>query len=142
MGGAVKSGLSGHCQFHAEDEAVKFHEISIGQRFNFEGDVYVKTGPVMASCERDGSRRLMRRSSQVTLSGDETGAESAETSTSAEALTRERVLTAFEAFSGLCHRCLEDMVEACDQRAVEEARRALQRARNEFIAALSLDDSR
>jgi hypothetical protein len=121
---------------------VKFHEISIGQPFNFEGDVYVKTGPVMASRERDGSRRLMRRSSQVTLSDEETCAESVEAATSTEVLTREQVLTAFEAFLGLCDRCLEDMLDACDQRAVEEARRALHRGRNEFIAALSLDDSR
>ena len=120
---------------------MKFHEISIGQRFDFEGDAYVKTGPVMASRERDGARRLMRRSSQVTLSAEETCAESVEAETSAEVLPRERVLTAFETFSALCDRCLEEMLDACDQRAVEESRRALQRGRHEFIAALSLDDS-
>ncbi len=127
-------------RLHAEGEAVKFHEIPIGQRFSFEGEIYAKTGPVMAVCERDGARRLMRRSSEVTLAAAETATPGHEQSAADAPLTRGQVLLAFERFSELCYRCLHEMAENGDTAKLEDVRRALQRGQSEFVAALSRDD--
>lgn len=129
-----------NASLHAEGEAVKFHEIPIGQRFSFEGEVYAKTGPVMAVCERDGARRLMRRSAEVTLAAADSAAPGHERSASDAPLTRAQVLLAFERFSRLCNRCLQAMAADCDAQKLEQVRRALRQGQREFVAALTRDD--
>lgn len=46
---------------------MKFPHLPMGQRFYFQGEPYVKTGPLTARREQDGSSRMIPRSAMVTL---------------------------------------------------------------------------
>ena len=46
---------------------MKFPQVSIGQRLLFQGEGYVKVGPLTARRERDGETRLIPRSALVEL---------------------------------------------------------------------------
>lgn len=48
---------------------MRFHQLSIGQRFRFEGETYVKINTLVASCERTSHHRVIRRSAEVALLG-------------------------------------------------------------------------
>ncbi len=44
---------------------MRFHRLSIGQRFAFEGETWVKINTLVASCERTAHHRVIRRSAEV-----------------------------------------------------------------------------
>ena len=44
---------------------MKLQHLAIGARFEFEGQVYVKTGPLTASAEQGGQRVIPDRKSVV-----------------------------------------------------------------------------
>lgn len=46
---------------------MKFLQVPLGQRFQFQGESYVKIGPLTARRERDGENRLIPRSALVSL---------------------------------------------------------------------------
>lgn len=46
---------------------MKFPQLPIGQRFLFQGEPYLKVGPLTARRERDGEDRLIPRSALVAL---------------------------------------------------------------------------
>lgn len=46
---------------------MKFPQVPIGQRLLFQGEAYVKVGPLTARRERDGQTRLIPRSALVEL---------------------------------------------------------------------------
>lgn len=43
---------------------MKLHQLAIGARFEYEGKIYSKTGPISATCE-DGGSRLIPRSATL-----------------------------------------------------------------------------
>lgn len=49
---------------------MKFYQLPIGQRFELEGKRYVKTTPLVACLESDGSQKFIKRAVQVRLLGD------------------------------------------------------------------------
>jgi hypothetical protein len=46
---------------------MKFPQVPLGQRFLFQGESYLKIGPLTARRERDGENRLIPRSALVSL---------------------------------------------------------------------------
>lgn len=46
---------------------MKFPQVPLGQRFLFQGEAYLKIGPLTARRERDGENRLIPRSALVSL---------------------------------------------------------------------------
>lgn len=46
---------------------MKFTQVPLGQRFLFQGEPFVKIGPLTARRERDGETRLIPRSALITL---------------------------------------------------------------------------
>lgn len=52
---------------------MKFPQLPLGQRFLFQGESYVKVGPLTARRERDGENRLIPRSAVVALSSAKGG---------------------------------------------------------------------
>ena len=46
---------------------MKFPQVSIGQRFAYQGRQYTKTGPLTASEEGTGQNRLIMKSAEVSL---------------------------------------------------------------------------
>ena len=71
---------------------MRFHQLSIGQRFRFEGETYVKINALVASCERTSHHRVIRRSAEVApLAADEPVAEAGSGQTPDRALDAFRV---------------------------------------------------
>ncbi|MBI3772013.1 MAG: hypothetical protein HY272_04885 [Gammaproteobacteria bacterium] len=46
---------------------MKFQQLSVGQRFEFEGQVFVKISPLLAQAESSSGQRLLPRSAIVRL---------------------------------------------------------------------------
>lgn len=51
---------------------MKFHQVSIGEQFVFQGDTFTKASPVLASNNVSGEQRFMRRADAVQPCGDVT----------------------------------------------------------------------
>ena len=45
---------------------MRFPQVAVGQRFNYQGKCYTKTGPLTASEEGSGSQRMIPRAAEVT----------------------------------------------------------------------------
>lgn len=102
---------------------MKFHDITIGQRFEMDGAAYVKTSPVLASPVESGAPRFMARSAQARpLDGVELSARVAEE----KLLRAEDVIAAFDRFYACCTR-----------EPPESLRAAMEAGREEFLAAIS-----
>jgi hypothetical protein len=100
---------------------MKFQLLPIGARFEYEGKVYVKTGPVSASCEHGGQRMIPRYATLKPLDGS-----TPQTKPEAERkLGEAEVLAAFDMFYRECERLLG-----------EQSRPELSAARTRFIEAL------
>jgi hypothetical protein len=109
---------------------MKFQQLPIGGRFEFEGKVYVKTGPVTATSEQGGQRMIPRYATLRPLDGTIAAAPPAPQ----RKLDEAQVLAAFEAFCGECERVLAGV--AAHGLPLAEARDGLSLARQQFLAAM------
>lgn len=100
---------------------MKLHQLAIGARFEYEGKIYCKTGPISAACE-DGGSRLIPRS--ATLKPLATAPE-AVPGTAARRLDPAVVRRAFDAF----HETTRKLVPPARHDELEAARLA-------FLASL------
>ena len=100
---------------------MKLQHLAIGARFEYEGQVYVKTGPLTATAEQGGQRVIPRYAvlKPLDLPMPETPAGSR------GPLNRQAVLKAFNAYHATCQRLVD-----------EGAASELEEARQRFIAAL------
>lgn len=92
-----------------------------GARFEFEGEVYVKTGPLIGTRSEDGRQRLIPRHA-VLKPLDAVAVAPVEKSAT---LARADVLAAFEVFAAKCALLVGD-----------EGKAALEAARERFLKAL------
>ena len=81
---------------------MKFTQLPLGARFEYEGRVYVKSSPIAASSET-GARRMIPRYALLTP----LDAVAKPAPRPARALDAAEVATAFEAFAADCARLLE-----------------------------------
>lgn len=101
---------------------MKLQHLSMGARFEYEGVVYVKTGPLTASSE-DGGQRIIPR--YAILKALDVPAAEASKSPVKGRLEAVRVRTAFERFYELCERLVP-----------EDSRGELAEARQQFFEAI------
>lgn len=101
---------------------MKLQHLAIGARFEYEGRVFVKTGPLTASTE-DGGAQLIPR--YAVLRPLDAPAGKAAPGTSVRKLDPGKVRQAFETFYAECR-----------QHCPPEAATALEAARVAFLAAL------
>ena len=83
---------------------MKFKLLSIGQKFKFEDEVYVKTSPLIASNVETGHNKMIPRYATLTLL-DNAGTK--EPQTTNEPLEAKEVLNAFNTFYEACIETLE-----------------------------------
>lgn len=100
---------------------MKLHDIAIGTRFEYEGKVFVKTGPLTAASDEGGQRIIPRYAVLKPL--DLQNAEGP--AGSRGKLDKKTVLAAFDHFYQRC----SPLVNAASQPELESARQR-------FIAAL------
>ena len=94
---------------------MKLHQLPNGTRFEFEGQVYSKTGPMTASTDDGKTRMIPRYAVLRPLEGQNLNIEAP----AARQLDEKRVLEAFDQFYTVCRR----VVDMADHLALEAARR-------------------
>lgn len=99
---------------------MKIHQLPMGARFEYEGEEYVKTGPLIAA-GKAGQRMIPKYAVLKPLDAVAAAADPAPR----RVLAREDVLRAFDAFYG----CSLSLIP-------EERRPALAAAREDFLKAL------
>jgi hypothetical protein len=100
---------------------LKLQHLAIGARFEYEGVVYVKTGPLTASSEQGGARIIPRYAILKPVDAPQPGSASPER----VGLDSKTVHAAFDSFFETCNRLVD-----------ESRREALSKARDEFLTAL------
>lgn len=107
---------------------MKFQQLPPGARFEYEGKVYVKTGPMTAASEQGGQRMIPRFALLRPLDGQPPPPRTA------HKLDEAAVRQAFDGFYGECLRLLHD--EEADVLRARARRAALEAARERFLKAL------
>jgi hypothetical protein len=109
---------------------MKFHDLAIGQRFELDGVVYVKTSPVLAGQEGGGEKKFLARYVVVQPMD---GAERRPAEKAEKLLRAETVLAAFNAYHTRCREALELEVPA-DR--LQEIANVLEGERQGFLDAI------
>lgn len=109
---------------------MKFQLLPLGARFQYEGQVYTKAGPMTATTEQGGQRIIPRYAVLKPLEGEAAVAAPAP----ARKLDASAVLAAFEIFHGDCVRFLDET--GFDEEMACILRERLESARQRFMAAL------
>jgi len=94
---------------------MKIHQLPVGTRFEYEGEEYVKTGPLFATGQ--GGQRLIPKYAVLKPLG---GIEGVPEKPKNGSLPRANVLAAFETFYMECKRLMPEdqqmaLAAACDQ---------------------------
>jgi hypothetical protein len=109
---------------------MKFQQLPLGARFQYEGKAYTKAGPMTATTEQGGQRIIPRFAVLQPLEGEAPVVAPAPKRKWDESV----VLAAFEVFHGDCLRLLEETgVDEARGRILSER---LESARQRFMAAL------
>ncbi len=103
---------------------MKFKLLSVGQKFKFKDEVYVKTSPIVASNVATGHNKMIPAYAMLTLL-DNSGEE--EKVLSDESIAAKDVHTAFNTFYEKCIKTLED-----NNVLVPIIKNELDQARDEF----------
>jgi hypothetical protein len=113
---------------------MKFQLLPLGARFEYEGKVYVKVGPLTAAAEDGGGQRMIPRHAALkAVDGDAPPPPAP----AAPVLDREALLAAVEAHHARCARLLEQAAAGLDEPAREALRKALAAARRDLLSALA-----
>jgi hypothetical protein len=114
---------------------MKFHQLREGQRFEFEGEIYVKVNQLRACHAGSGRYRVIRRSATVEPLPAAVPADDLE---AVSGLPVADVSTAFDVFYHRCRQCLEVFAARPDSRSLETAYDDLEAARQRFLDTLGL----
>jgi len=112
---------------------MKFHDLTIGQRFELEGAVYVKTSPVLASREDGGEKKFLARYAVVQPLD---GAERRPAVKADKSLRAEAVLAAFNAYHARCREALERLEGEISADRLQEIASVLEGERQGFLDAV------
>lgn len=114
---------------------MKFSQLPVGSRFEYQGQAYRKISPILAAAEDGGAQRMIARSAQVqALDEPVAGFVAAEPS---PALERERVLAAAHAYHAHCLEVLGGLAGRLDDDlAAQAVARELEQGLAAFIRAL------
>lgn len=113
---------------------MKFHLVPVGEKFEFEGEVYVKADKLIANNEKTGKNRLIPRSANVQPVNAQADAtpkvvEDHKTQTA-------RVLEEFDNYHQQCLQCLSELNESSDPGALTRMKDEMETARKKFIDRL------
>lgn len=111
---------------------MKFHELVIGQKFEFQGAAYIKTTPMIASAIESSTQKFMARSAQVRLL--EVLAPPAKPEKSV--IHTETVHTAFEKFFAHCQAALTEIQGEINPGSFHAIQDALIKERQIFLNSL------
>lgn len=113
---------------------MKFHDLAIGQRFELENELYLKTSPVLACKVEGGASRFIARYVPVKPTDEEKPRTQAE---SLRLLQPEAVLAAFDIFYANCRQALEQLEDELPAGRAEALQQMLEQGRQGFVAAIA-----
>lgn len=114
---------------------MKFQQLPEGQRFEFEGEIYIKVDQLKARHAASGRHRFIRRSAAVKSLAV---AMPNHAVTQACRLPVAEVSAAFDVFYRCCRQCLEELAVRPDTRALKTVYGDLESARQRFLDTLGL----
>lgn len=112
---------------------MKFHDLTIGQRFELEGVAYVKTGPLLAGQVDGGGSKFMPRYVMVKLLD---GVEARPQAGQEKPLLAGEVIAAFEVYHRACHEALEKLAGTLAADQLQELTNVLEGERQGFLDAV------
>ncbi|PWB58352.1 MAG: hypothetical protein C3F18_02720 [Nitrosomonadales bacterium] len=112
---------------------MKFVDLAMGQQFELEGEVYVRTGPLVASHAGSGKQRFMARYMMVRP----TGVAPAEGPRKPDLLSSDAVNSAFEIYHGHCLGILGQLRPELPPDRLSSILTQLDLARQAFLDALN-----
>lgn len=115
---------------------MKFHQLSVGQTFFFQGKAYVKASPVLATEVDKGEQKFMRRADFVQL--QESQASIGASIDEGEPVKKEIVVTLFEDYFTTCTELIEAELDNVPQPQKNKIALQLKQARKRFLQDLAL----
>ena len=112
---------------------MKFVDLAMGQQFELDGEVYVRSGPLVASHAGSGKQRFMARYMVI----KPVGAVPAEVPRRPEILSTETVISAFDTFHGHCQDMLQQLEPMLQPDQLSAIRTQLEQERHVFLDTLS-----
>ena len=111
---------------------MKFHELVIGQKFEFQGMAYVKTTPMIASALEGSTQKFMARSALIKPLDALAPPASSDTSM----LYTETVHNAFEVFYAGCETALAGLKNEIGTETFNAIQNKFRQERQVFLSAL------
>ena len=111
---------------------MKFVDLAMGQKFEMEGEIYARTGPLVASHGESGRQRFMARYMVVKPLDVVT----AEAPRKPDLISSDRVNKAFGVFYGHCQLLLEQLEAELPPERLSLSRSKLDQARRDFLKTL------
>lgn len=113
---------------------MKFHLLPVGEKFEYQGEIYIKADKLIANSEQTGKNRLIPRSANVKPVNSATDIsprviEEHQTQTA-------KVLEEFDNYHQQCLQCLSDIDNLTGTEAIEKKKEQLEAARQRFIDSL------
>jgi hypothetical protein len=115
---------------------MKFNLLAVGQRFELDGETYIKISPLVAEQQKNGQRKLIRKAADVTPT-DETRA--AQPAPRTDAISAQRLVQALDVYEAALSAQLQEAV--MDTLDDQTWRQALAQARRIFLQQLELPDN-
>lgn len=112
---------------------MKFMDLAMGQQFELEGEIYVRTGPLVASHAENNKQRFMARYVMVKPVGEAMHAAPCTPDT----LSSDKVSKAFENHHAQCLSVLAQLDAELPQERLAVLRRQIEQARFAFLDTLN-----
>jgi len=111
---------------------MKFHELTIGQKFEFQGTAFIKTTPMIASAIENSTQKFMARSATV----KPLDLLAPPIKPSQSTLQTEIVQNAFEKFYASCQAVLEEIKDEVNPESFHGIQDKLIKERQVFLNSL------
>lgn len=113
---------------------MKFHLLPIGEKFEYQGEVYIKADKLIANSEKTGQNRLIARSANVQPVSSQPG--STPKVVEEHQVQTKKVLEEFAHYHQYCLQCLSELSSSVDSKIINNKTAELETARQNFIDTL------
>lgn len=113
---------------------MKFYLLPVGEKFEYQGEVYIKADKLIANSEQTGKNRLIPRSANVKPVNIQ--ADSSPGVIEDHQVQTAKVLKEFDHYHQRCLQCLSDILASSDSQLIAGKKEELEVARQHFIDSL------
>ena len=113
---------------------MKFHLLPVGEKFEYQGEIYIKADKLIANSELTGKNRLIPRSANVQPVNEQPS--STPRVIDEHQVQTAKVLEEFDKYHQYCKQCLSDISSSVDSNTVNNKISELEAARKRFIDSL------